>query len=51
MTTKPTGTGAQHDPAVCLIFGAMILVMLLFVMDMAIASTALPTIVENFGGL
>ena len=48
---KASGTGALHDPAVRLIFGALMLVMLLASLDQTIVSTALPTIVGEFGGL
>lgn len=51
MTTTPTRASSLHDPAVRLIFGALMLVMLLAALDQTIVSTALPTIVEDFGGL
>lgn len=51
MTTKPSNASALRDPAVRLIFGALMLVMLLASLDQTIVSTALPTIVEEFGGL
>ncbi|MEO6799436.1 MAG: MDR family MFS transporter [Rhodanobacter sp.] len=53
MTRDPqaSGSGALRDPSVRLIFGALMLVMLLASLDQTIVSTALPTIVEEFGGL
>lgn len=51
MTNPPSGASALHDPSVRLIFGALMLVMLLASLDQTIVSTALPTIVEEFGGL
>ena len=42
---------AEQRPRVRLIFGALVLVMLLASLDQTIVSTALPTIVGDFGGL
>lgn len=49
-TGKPA-SGALRDPAVRMIFGALMLVMLLASLDQTIVSTALPTIVAELGGL
>ncbi len=49
--TSTSRAGALHDPAIRLIFGALMLVMLLASLDQTIVSTALPTIVAEFGGL
>ncbi len=46
-----SGSGALSNPSIRLIFGALMLVMLLASLDQTIMSTALPTIVEEFGGL
>src|SRR3546814_1614736 len=42
---------ATPPPSIRLIFGALMLVMLLASLDQTIVSTALPTIVGEFGGL
>ena len=51
MTTPSPRANTRHDPSVRLIFGALMLVMLLVSLDQTIVSTALPTIVKEFGGL
>jgi EmrB/QacA subfamily drug resistance transporter len=43
--------GAEPEPRVRLIFGALLLVLLLASLDQTIVSTALPTIVGELGGL
>jgi EmrB/QacA subfamily drug resistance transporter len=50
-TTAGTATSAAQPKSVRLIFGALMLVMLLASLDQTIVSTALPTIVGEFGGL
>ncbi|MBZ0070790.1 MAG: MFS transporter [Gammaproteobacteria bacterium] len=50
-STAVTRRGALSTPEVRLIFGALILVMLLAALDQTIVSTALPTIVSEFGGI
>ena len=47
----PTAAQADAAPPIRLIFGALMLVMLLASLDSTIVSTALPTIVGEFGGL
>lgn len=42
---------AVERPPIRLLFGALMLVMLLAALDQTIVSTALPTIVGEFGGL
>jgi len=49
-STPPTPGTTRHQP-VRTIFGALMLVMLLASLDQTIVSTALPTIVGEFGGL
>lgn len=51
MTADTKKPGALRDPAIRLIFGALMLVMLLASLDQTIVSTALPTIVVELGGL
>jgi EmrB/QacA subfamily drug resistance transporter len=49
LTAQPTASASQ--PKIRVIFGALMLVMLLASLDQTIVSTALPTIVGEFGGL
>src|SRR6202163_710972 len=49
-STPPTHSTAGRQP-IRTIFGALMLVMLLASLDQTIVSTALPTIVGEFGGL
>ncbi len=51
-TTRPDHGGAPAKaPSLTLLFSALLLVMLLAALDQTIVSTALPTIVGEFGGL
>src|ERR1700751_5990451 len=50
-TTAGTAPAKVQLPSVRLIFAALMLVMLLASLDQTIVSTALPTIVGEFGGL
>jgi MFS family permease len=49
-SARPTVPASENQP-VRLIFSALMLVMLLASLDQTIVSTALPTIVSEFGGL
>lgn len=51
ISAEPPLTSTTVQPPVKLIFGAVLLVMLLASLDSTIVSTALPTIVGEFGGL
>jgi EmrB/QacA subfamily drug resistance transporter len=58
LTVTPDGavaaspeTNTQDQPALRLVFGGLLLVMLLAALDQTIVSTALPTIVGDLGGL
>jgi len=42
---------SEQAPSIRLLFSALLLVMLLAALDQTIVSTALPTIVGEFGGL
>ena len=49
--SAPTNAAALQQRSIQVIFGALMLVMLLASLDQTIVSTALPTIVGEFGGL
>jgi len=50
-TEEPQQTTAEHGQKLLVIYGALMLAMLLAALDQTIVSTALPTIVNDLGGL
>ncbi|MCS4265627.1 MDR family MFS transporter [Serratia sp. BIGb0163] len=48
---EESGRASEQAPSIRLLFSALLLVMLLAALDQTIVSTALPTIVGEFGGL